>query len=37
MLLDILLGTLLVVSALVSMAALSVTSGYRHHRHRRHG
>ena len=35
MLLDILLGTLLVVSALISMAALSLTAGYRqHHRHR---
>lgn len=32
MFVDILLGTLLVVSALISMAALSLTSGYRHHR-----
>ena len=31
MLLDILLGTLLVVSALISMATLSLTAGSRHH------
>ncbi len=36
MLLDILLGTLLVVSALISMAALSLTAGYRHHHRHRH-